>query len=44
MKSRKQKKAEKSEQSRKNLGEAAEAWNKKTPAEKKATRKWGKKK
>lgn len=44
MKSRKQKKAEKSKQQTDNLREAAEAWNKKTPAQKKAARRWGGKK
>lgn len=41
MKSRKQKKAEKFQKKVNNLNEAATEWNKKTPAQKKAARKWG---
>lgn len=37
----KAKAAAKSEKQKKNLGEAADAWNKKTPAQKKAAHKWG---
>lgn len=42
-KRKKEQNKKKSEQNLKNLGQAADEWNKLTPAQKKAKRRWGKK-